>query len=277
MVGGGPSGAKLLQILNVRVVGSGERVVVLSHGLGTDQSVWSRVLPCLTRDHRVVLYDLACAGSVNPDHFDFGRYNGLDAYVDDLLSILDALTIPRCALVGHSVSAMIGILASIRRPELFAKLVLIGCSPCFQNDGDYHGGFEAEEVQEVFDAMSANYMAWATGYAPLAVGADVPEAVQEFSRTLFNVRPDISLHVCRSVFKTDLRARRARHGEGAVRRRADGPRHLHPGHRRHLPEGPPRRPHHRRAPAHGGAPAPSQRPQPPRPGASPRARSPLVL
>ncbi|XP_051182749.1 strigolactone esterase D14 [Lolium perenne] len=205
MVGGGaPSGAKLLQILNVRVVGSGERVVVLSHGFGTDQSAWSRVLPYLTRDHRVVLYDLVCAGSVNPDHFDFRRYNGLDAYVDDLLAILDALRIPRCALVGHSVSAMIGILAAIRRPDLFAKLVLIGCSPRFLNDSDYHGGFELEEIQQVFDAMSANYAAWATGYAPLAVGADVPAAVQ-FSRTLFNMRPDISLHVCQSVFKTDLR------------------------------------------------------------------------
>ena len=87
MVGGGaPSGAKLLQILNVRVVGSGERVVVLSHGFGTDQSAWSRILPYLTREHRVVLYDLVCAGSVNPDHFDFRRYNGLDAYVDDRLA-----------------------------------------------------------------------------------------------------------------------------------------------------------------------------------------------
>jgi pimeloyl-ACP methyl ester carboxylesterase len=124
---------------------------------------------------------------------------------------------------------MIGILAAIRRPDLFAKLVLIGCSPrlvghrsssfflshhrtiqikrrcCrFLNDSDYHGGFELEEIQQVFDAMSANYAAWATGYAPLAVGADVPAAVQ-FSRTLFNMRPDISLHVCQSVFKTDLR------------------------------------------------------------------------
>ncbi|KQK23042.1 strigolactone esterase D14 [Brachypodium distachyon] len=206
MVGGGaPSGAKLLQILNVRVVGSGERVVVLSHGFGTDQSAWSRVLPYLTRDHRVVLYDLVCAGSVNPDHFDFRRYNNLDAYVDDLLAILDALRIPRCAFVGHSVSAMIGILASIRRPDLFAKLVLIGASPRFLNDSDYHGGFEVAEIQQVFDAMSANYEAWATGYAPLAVGADVPAAVQEFSRTLFNMRPDISLYVCQSVFKTDLR------------------------------------------------------------------------
>ncbi|XP_071674367.1 strigolactone esterase D14-like [Lolium perenne] len=94
--------------------------------------------------------------------------------------------------------------AAIRRPDLFAKLVLIGCSPRFLNDSDYHGGFELEEIQQVFDAMSANYAAWATGYAPLAVGADVPAAVQ-FSRTLFNMRPDISLHVCQSVFKTDLR------------------------------------------------------------------------
>ncbi|VAI08647.1 unnamed protein product [Triticum turgidum subsp. durum] len=175
MVGGAPSGAKLLQILNVRVVGTGERVVVLSHGFGTDQSAWSRVLPYLIREHRVVLYDLVCAGSVNPDHFDFRRYNNLDAY------------------------------ASIRRPDLFAKLVLIGASPRFLNDSDYHGGFELEEIQQVFQAMSANYEAWAKGYAPLAVGADVPAAVQEFSRTLFNMRPDISLHVCQSVFKTDLR------------------------------------------------------------------------
>ncbi|CAN6296093.1 unnamed protein product [Urochloa humidicola] len=202
---GAPSGAKLLQILNVRVVGTGERVVVLSHGFGTDQSAWSRVLPYLTRDNRVVLYDLVCAGSVNPEHFDFRRYDSLDSYVDDLLSILDALRIPRCAFVGHSVSAMIGILASIRRPELFAKLILIGASPRFLNDSDYHGGFELPEIQQVFDAMAANYSAWATGYAPLAVGADVPAAVQEFSRTLFNMRPDISLHVCRTVFNTDLR------------------------------------------------------------------------
>ncbi|KAI4979091.1 hypothetical protein ZWY2020_015844 [Hordeum vulgare] len=75
----------------------------------------------------------------------------------------------------------------------------------FLNDSDYHGRFELEQIQQVFDAMSANYAAWATGYAPLAVGADVPAAVQEFSRTLFNMRPDISLHVCQSVFKTNLR------------------------------------------------------------------------
>lgn len=198
-------GQTLLEALNVRVVGSGEKILVLSHGFGTDQSAWHRILPYFTRDYRIVLYDLVCAGSVNPDYFDFARYTSLHPYVDDLLTILDALGVGRCAYVGHSVSAMIGILAAIRRPELFSKLVLIGASPRFLNDWDYHGGFERGEIEKVFSAMEANYEAWVNGYAPLAVGADVPDAVREFSRTLFNMRPDISLYVSRSVFNSDFR------------------------------------------------------------------------
>ncbi|KAM0950457.1 putative alpha/beta hydrolase-1, strigolactone esterase D14 family [Dioscorea sansibarensis] len=196
---------KLLEILNVRIVGAGDKSLVLSHGFGTDQSAWQRILPYFTRDYKVILYDLVCAGSVNPDHFDFRRYTTLDAYVDDLLSILGALHIDHCAFVGHSVSAMIGILASIRRPDLFSKLILLGASPRFLNDKDYHGGFERGEIERVFAAMEENYEAWVRGFAPLAVGADVPAAVREFSRTLFNMRPDISLFVSRTVFNTDLR------------------------------------------------------------------------
>ncbi|KAK4387603.1 putative strigolactone esterase DAD2 [Sesamum angolense] len=198
-------GHSLLEALNVRVVGSGERILVLAHGFGTDQSAWQRILPFFDRDHRVVLYDLVCAGSVNPDYFDFRRYTSLDAYVDDLLHILDALRIERCTYVGHSFSATIGILASIRRPELFTKLILIGASPRILNDKNYHGGFERDEVEKVFSAMEANYEAWVNGFAPLAVGADVPDAVREFSRTLFNMRPDITLFVSRTVFNSDLR------------------------------------------------------------------------
>ncbi|CAI9777179.1 unnamed protein product [Fraxinus pennsylvanica] len=198
-------GQSVLRDLNVRVVGSGEKILVLAHGFGTDQSAWQRILPFFLSDYRIVLYDLVCAGSVNPDFFDFRRYTSLDAHVDDLIHILDALGVNQCAHVGHSVSAMIGILAAIKRPELFTKLILIGASPRFLNDKDYHGGFEYGEIEKLFSAMEANYEAWVNGFAPLAVGADVPAAVQEFSRTLFNMRPDISLFVSRTVFNSDLR------------------------------------------------------------------------
>lgn len=198
-------GSNLLEALNVRVEGSGQKILVLAHGFGTDQSVWQRILSYFTPYYRVILYDLVCAGSVNPEYFDFHRYTTLDAYVDDLLNILDALRVERCAYVGHSVSAMIGILAAIRRPELFTKLVLVGASPRFLNDRDYHGGFERGEIEKVLRAMEANYEAWVNGFAPLSVGADVPDAVREFSRTLFNMRPDISLFVSRTIFNSDLR------------------------------------------------------------------------
>ncbi|CAH9055720.1 unnamed protein product [Cuscuta epithymum] len=195
----------LLESLNVRVVGTGDKILVLAHGSGTDQSAWRSIFPHFVRNHRIILFDLACAGSVNPDCFDFRRYTTLDAYADDLINILDLLQIEQCAYVGHSVSAMIGILAAIRRPDLFSKLILIGASPRFSNDEDYHGGFEREEVMEVFSAMQENYEAWVRGFAPLAVGADVPAAVQEFTRTLFNMRPDITLFVSQTVFNSDLR------------------------------------------------------------------------
>ncbi|CAN0905675.1 Strigolactone esterase D14 [Linum grandiflorum] len=199
------TGKRLLEALNVRRLGSGDRILVFAHGVGTDQSAWQRILPFFTQSYTVILYDLVCAGSVNPDYFDFTRYTTLDPYVDDLLNILDAHRVHRCAYVGHSVSAMIGLLASIRRPELFSKLILIGASPRFLNDKDYHGGFEEREIEEVFSAMEANYEAWVQGFAPLAVGADVPAAVREFSRTLFNMRPDITLFVSRTVFSSDFR------------------------------------------------------------------------
>ncbi|XP_042452361.1 probable strigolactone esterase DAD2 [Zingiber officinale] len=207
MGSGNGDSSKLLDILNARMVGDGDRVLVLSHGFGTDQSAWNGILPFFLRDYRVVLYDLVFAGSVNPDHFDFRRYATLDAYVDDLLSLLDALSVDRCFFVGHSVSAMIGILAAIRRPRLFLKLILVGASPRFLNDHEagYHGGFEREKIEEVFAAMEANYEAWVQGFAPLAVGADVPAAVTEYGRTLSDMRPDISLFVSRAVFNSDLR------------------------------------------------------------------------
>ncbi|CAL9083259.1 unnamed protein product [Musa acuminata var. zebrina] len=186
------------------MVGAGCRVLVLSHGFGTDQSAWNRVLPYFLRDYRVVLYDLVCAGSVNPDNFDFHRYTTLDAYVDDLLAVLDALGVDRCYFVGHSVSAMIGILAAIRRPLLFLKLILVGASQArFLNDGDYHGGSRGDRRGVRSDGGELRGVGARVRAA--GGGADVPAAVREFSRTLFNMRPDISLFVSRTVFNSDLR------------------------------------------------------------------------
>lgn len=114
---------------NVRVVGEGDRTIVLAHGFGTDQSVWRHLVPHLVEEYRVVLFDNMGAGPTNPDYFDFDRYATLEGYVLDLLTILEELRVQSCIYVGHSVSAMIGAIASISRPDLFSKLVFLSASP----------------------------------------------------------------------------------------------------------------------------------------------------
>ena len=115
---------------NVKVLGSGSRVVVLGHGFGTDQSCFQHIVPTLLqKDLRVILYDVMGAGSTNTDGFNFKRYSTHHAHADDLLAILDELEIQSCVYVGHSMSGMVGCTASIERPEVFEKLILLGASP----------------------------------------------------------------------------------------------------------------------------------------------------
>ncbi|KAI5684480.1 hypothetical protein M9H77_05708 [Catharanthus roseus] len=191
---------------NVKVLGSGEKTVVLGHGFGTDQSVWKHLVPHLIDDYRVVLYDNMGAGTTNPDYFDFDRYSSLEGFAYDLLAILEELGIDNCIFVGHSLSSMTGVIASIFRPDLFSKIIMISASPRFLNSEDYFGGFEREEIDQLCDAMESNYKSWIAGFAPLVIGGDMDSiAVQEFSRTLFNMRPDIALSIFRTIFTFDLR------------------------------------------------------------------------
>lgn len=114
---------------NVRVIGSGETTVVLGHGFGTDQSVWKQLVPHLVDEYRVILYDNMGAGTTNPDYFDFDRYATLEGYAYDLLAILEEFNVEKCIFVGHSLSSMTGAIASIFRPDLFHKIIMISASP----------------------------------------------------------------------------------------------------------------------------------------------------
>ncbi|KAF8114634.1 hypothetical protein N665_0035s0013 [Sinapis alba] len=192
---------------NVKVIGSGNKgTIVLGHGFGTDQSVWRHLVPHLVADYRIVLYDNMGAGTTNPEYFDFDRYSTLEGFAFDLIAILEDLQIESCIFVGHSLSPMVGVLASLNRTDLFSRIVMISASPRFVNDVDYKGGFEQEDLNQLFEAMQSNYKAWCLGFAPLVVSGDLDSVVvQEFSRTLFNMRPDIALSVAHTIFHRDMR------------------------------------------------------------------------
>ncbi|KAL3640307.1 Strigolactone receptor KAI2d9 [Castilleja foliolosa] len=191
---------------NVQVIGSGETTVVLGHGYGTDQSVWKNLVPHLVDQYKVLLFDNMGAGTTNPDYFDFERYSTLEGYAYDLIAILEEFNVHKCIYVGHSMSAIAGAIASIFRPDLFHKLIMICASPRLTNTGDYYGGFKQEELEQLSGAMESNFQSMAMGRAPLVIGSDLEsEAVQEYCRTLFNMRPDISFSVVRTIFALDMR------------------------------------------------------------------------
>eukprot|EP00253_Pinus_taeda_P016305 PITA_16305 len=197
---------ELIEALNVRVNGSGERILVLSHGFGGDQSMWNDILPYLVPDFKVILFDMVFSGSVDPMHFDFDRYrDSLSAYADDLLAILDEITVDKCVYIGHSVSGMVGCLASIKRPELFERLILLCASPRYLNDGSYEGGFERGDIDGIFSAMKSNYSAWVSGFVPLLIGVDEPSLVKKFTRKMMNMKPEIALVAAKTIFQSDVR------------------------------------------------------------------------
>ncbi|KAL6495762.1 Strigolactone receptor KAI2d8 [Orobanche gracilis] len=191
---------------NVRVLGSGETTVVLSHGFGIDQSVWRHLVPHLVDQYRVVLYDNMGAGTTNPDLYDFDRYSTLQGHAYDLIAILEEFSNGKCIHVGHSLSAMVATMASIFRPDLFHKLVMMAATPRMLNTVDYYGGMDQKDMDQVLYAMETNLESLLSGWAPLKVGCDMDSPmVQEFSRTLFNMRPDIALSAVRTMSTYDMR------------------------------------------------------------------------
>nr|5Z7Y_A Chain A, Hyposensitive to light 7 [Striga hermonthica]5Z7Y_B Chain B, Hyposensitive to light 7 [Striga hermonthica]5Z7Y_C Chain C, Hyposensitive to light 7 [Striga hermonthica]5Z7Y_D Chain D, Hyposensitive to light 7 [Striga hermonthica] len=191
---------------NVTILGSGETTVVLGHGYGTDQSVWKLLVPYLVDDYKVLLYDHMGAGTTNPDYFDFDRYSSLEGYSYDLIAILEEFQVSKCIYVGHSMSSMAAAVASIFRPDLFHKLVMISPTPRLINTEEYYGGFEQKVMDETLRSLDENFKSLSLGTAPLLLACDLESAaMQEYCRTLFNMRPDIACCITRMICGLDLR------------------------------------------------------------------------
>lgn len=177
-----------------------------AHGFGCDQSMWRLVAPAFEADHRVILSDLAGSGRAHPSAYDRVRHSTLDGYAEDVLSILSELELRDVIFVGHSVSAMIGILAAIKEPERFSRLILVGPSPCYIDDGDYVGGFSRADIDGLIDALDSNYLGWASAMAPVIMGTpDRPELTKELENSFCRTHPEIARAFAKVTFLSDNR------------------------------------------------------------------------
>lgn len=193
---------------NVSVTGNPSgQALVFAHGFGCSQAAWNLVAPQFEQDHKVVLFDHVGAGGSDLSAYSRGKYDSLHGYADDVLEILEALDEREVVFIGHSVSAMIGVLAANRDPSRFASLVLVGPSPRYVNEGDYRGGFEPEDIQALLDALDANYLGWSAAAAPMMMGnADRPELGERLTESFCRTDPDIARHFAHVTFLSDNRS-----------------------------------------------------------------------
>jgi sigma-B regulation protein RsbQ len=169
--------------------------------------MWRFVAPAFEADYQVVLFDHVGSGGSDESAYDRTKYNTLHGYADDVLEICRALDVTNGIFVGHSVSSMIGVLAAIQEPERFEKLVLVAPSPCYINDGDYVGGFERADIEELLDVLDDNYLGWSSTMAPVIVGnSERPELGQELTASFCRTNPEIAKQFARVTFLSDSRA-----------------------------------------------------------------------
>ena len=191
---------------HVTVAGSGPHTMVFAHGFGCDQHMWRLLLPHFERRFRTVTFDLVGSGQSDLSAYDYAKYSRLQGYADDILEVIDEAATGEVVFVGHSVSAMIGMLAGIKAPERMAAHVMIGPSPCYINDGDYVGGFSRADIDSLLETMESNYLGWSSNMAPAIMGApDQPALGVELTNSFCRTDPEIAKHFARTTFLSDNR------------------------------------------------------------------------
>ncbi|XP_051150730.1 strigolactone esterase D14 [Andrographis paniculata] len=197
----------LAAAMNCRIYGGGGggggETVVLAHGYGTDQSVWDKVGPRLAARSRVVVFDWCFAGSVGL--YDAQRYGSYDAFADDLIAVMDELKVPPAVFVGHSMAGMIGCIASVKRPDLFRRLVLVGPSPRLANTEDYEGGFDMSGIEKIFSSIESDFDQWSSTFASLVIDSSDQISIQLLANLLKRMGRRAALPLAKTVFLGDYR------------------------------------------------------------------------
>lgn len=168
--------------------------------------MWRLLTPTLAKSYRMVLFDYVGSGRADPSAWDERRYSSLEGYAQDVLEVAEELDLREVTFVGHSVSAMVGVLAAAKAPERISRLVMVAPSPCYIDDAGYRGGFSSEDIDELLESLESNYLGWSAAMAPVIMGnEDRPELGQELAASFCATDPDMARVFARTTFLSDSR------------------------------------------------------------------------
>lgn len=191
---------------HIHLAGRGAATMVFAHGFGCDQTMWRHLAPAYQHRYRVLTYDLIGSGGSDLSAYDPVRHGSLQGHADDLLALIDAHAVGPVVFVGHSVGAMIGMLATIAAPERFVAQIMVSPSACYINDGDYTGGFTRDDIDELLETMETNFIAWSHSLAPTIMGApNQPHLASGLTASFCRNDPEIAHHFASVTFRSDHR------------------------------------------------------------------------
>ncbi len=111
-----------------RITGTGAPVLLV-HGFGEDGSIWEKQVPVLEKKYQLIIPDLPGSGrsALTADV-------SMEALAEVLKQILDALQIPACVLIGHSMGGYVALAFAEKYPDRLKALGLFHSSALADNE-----------------------------------------------------------------------------------------------------------------------------------------------
>jgi pimeloyl-ACP methyl ester carboxylesterase len=125
------------------VHGSGEPIVLLHGSYMNIPLNWSKVIPLLASDRKVIVAEMQGHGRTK----DVSRELSYEAMADDVSGLLEHLEIDRADMLGYSMGGGIAFQVAVRHPERVRRLVVV--SGVYTHDGWW------PEVEAVFATFTA--------------------------------------------------------------------------------------------------------------------------
>lgn len=189
----------------MRVHGQGEQTLLFCNGLGCSQAIWQYLTPMLATRYRLVLFDYPGTGEAHAV-YNAQQYSQLNGYAQDVVEICHALGLSDVTLIGHSVGAIIAMLAAIQAPRSIASVIMLAPSPCYLNEPGYHGGFDKEDLEQLLEMMALDYDSWATLFATLLLGPSNPASLgEQLARFFCQADSSIARQFAQVTFFSDNR------------------------------------------------------------------------
>lgn len=145
--------------------GSGDKTLILVHGLASNAGFWREVIPQLKKDFRLIVVDLPGYGKSQKGELPIG----MQYYADVVAGLIDELNLRNVSYVGHSMGGQIGITLALSHPDKIDNLILAapaGIEPFDRGAGDWlssvitHEGVVKTNEENIRRNLSGNFYRW---------------------------------------------------------------------------------------------------------------------